>query len=92
MMKALEILKNGVETLEKSAALSNNESFKVAILSELDAYNEAIKELKELDNRSCDGCRHYVQINKSDSFVCSLWLDCSRKYKPKDRFEKKDKK
>lgn len=78
-MKALELLR-------EMRNIENNYDHLIS-----HRFDEAIKELEELQNRICDGCKYYVQINKSDSFVCSLWLDCSRKYKPKDRFEPKDK-
>ena len=83
-MKALKFLKE-----QRRRHINMAETIKVAYFD--DELDEAIKELEELQNRICDGCKYYVQINKSDSFVCSLWLDCSRKYKPKDRFEPKDK-
>ena len=78
-MKALELLR-------EMRNIENNYDHLIS-----HRFDEAIKELEELQSRICDGCKYYVQINKSDSFVCSLWLDCSRKYKPKDRFELKDK-
>ena len=40
-------------------------------------------------NHTCENCKYYVSINKSNTMVCSLSIDCIRKNKPQDRWESK---
>ena len=81
-MKAIKILKELIFTVSKYTTTKDIE--------------EAIAELEELSgskqlvyNHTCDSCKYYVSINKSNTMICSLNMDCIRKYKPKDRWESK---
>lgn len=46
-LKAIEVNQNSVKQLQ----------------SEIDIYNEAIKELEELENRSCSNCNNFQIFN-----------------------------
>ena len=52
-------------------------------------YDTITKYEEKLKPKSCEGCKYYVSINKSSTMVCSLSLDCIRKYVPQDRWESK---
>ena len=71
-MKALEILQEGLEFMIKAIKVNPN-SVK-ELQSEIDIYNEAIKELEELKNRGCIGC---INLTRSNSQDC---ISCSRQY------------
>lgn len=77
-MKALEILQEGLEFMIKAIEVNPN-SVK-ELQSEIDIYNEAIKELEELENRSCGNCKHWIglycrtyNINSDFNFYCNKW-------------------
>ena len=66
-LKAIEVNQNSVKQLQ----------------SEIDIYNEAIKQLEELENRSCDNCKFkYVvdsmttECQHNDSPIDYVDLDC----------------
>ena len=48
--------------------------------------DEAIAELEELKNRSCEGCIHHLSANGNFPLTC---LDCSRFYA--DKYKKENK-
>ena len=91
-MKSLEILKARQQVLELKLQERIEKSYNKQyeddnpitreILDELKDTDEAIKELEELENRSCDGCIH---IFKSNNLECST---CLRNYT--DRWESRD--
>ncbi len=72
-MKALEILKE-IQNTSVSEYFFNKD------------VEEAIAELEELQNRSCEECVHHLSANGNYPLTC---LDCSRFYE--DKYKKKDK-
>lgn len=54
-MKALEILKVGIKLMNEE--LERNPATKDYIDNEIKVYQESIKELEDLQNRSCDNCK-----------------------------------
>lgn len=74
----------------KALKILNELSFTISKYTSNEDIIEAIKELETLqENKTCDGCKHYVAINKSDTMVCALNMDCIRRYKLRDRWESK---
>lgn len=59
-LKAIEVNQNSVKQLQ----------------SEIDIYNEAIKELEALENRSCEGCKYHLSDN--GSYPLHPCCECSR--------------
>ena len=68
-MKALEILKNYFTQ-------NNGSCMTVGVSKEY--LDEAIKELEALENRSCDGCKHYLSEN--GNYPLNPCSECSRWY------------
>lgn len=70
-MKALKILKCTMKEDEKLA-----EEYGVSLTREYyKLMNDAIAELEQLQNKTCDNCKWY---DKSDAGVgCEKWWDCS---------------
>ena len=64
---------------------------KDTVMSRERAYlEECIKELEELNNRSCDGCKYLEKKEKNLQFKCLIEIcrTCSRNNN--DNFEEKD--
>ena len=72
-MKALELLKE-IRNIE-----TNFDHLKCH------KFDETIEELEKLENRKCDGCKHY---ENDDAYPTICW-ECSRYYD--DRYEPKGK-
>lgn len=73
-MKALEVLKN-----------INVWGYTEEVQQQID---EAIKELEELENKSCNGCKHH--LSQDGNYPLEPCWECERWYS--DMFEQKDKK
>lgn len=72
-MKALEILRDNF------IAISTDTDTEMAMYYQ-DHIQIAIKELEELENRSCENCKHFEEINdKCNNGVMTNWkheIDC----------------
>ena len=91
-----QINSNTVMLMNIKKAIAELENFKTDYDKINDAWVDCVERYESVLNKhiikekqTCDGCRHYVSINKSNTMVCSLSLDCIRKYVPKDRWESK---
>lgn len=80
-MKALEILYK-LDTEYKYAQLNSDSCVRSQFI------NEAIKELEELNNRSCDGCKYEAEKDCKGNFITV----CKRFPRLTDRYETKDNK
>lgn len=63
-MKALEILK----LIYKDCKECEDRGF--AVTFHTNVLNEAIKELEDLQNRSCEGCKHFAKYKDRDYGDC----------------------
>ena len=77
-LKALEILKDQRRRHQNMA-----DSMKVVYFD--DELDEAIKELEELNNRSCEGCKYETEKYCKGNFITV----CSRYPRLTDRYEAK---
>lgn len=64
-MKALEILKVGIKLMNEE--LERNPATKDYIDNEIKVYQESIKELEDLQNRSCESC-------STDYIKCKIFI------------------
>lgn len=87
MMKALGILRDKYTSLAfKELNRYNNGS----AVKSLEIMNKLFKELEELNNRSCESCKHLEKKEKNLQFECLIEIcrTCSRNNN--DNFEEKD--
>jgi hypothetical protein len=73
-MKALKILKYIKEKQDISFVSNSN-------------INEAIEELEDLENRSCDGCKHLQDKKKHLEYECLIEVCRSCKRNSNDNWE-----
>lgn len=83
------VIDNLKEAIEELEIMANSLYFARKTIVIKDALIKKLEQLSSncLQLKSCDNCKHYVVINKSDTMVCALNMDCIRKHKPKDRWE-----
>lgn len=76
MLKAIEILRNGVELMVK--AIESNPPLITHFENEIREYDLAINELEELENRSCESCNKYKHSLWDDfSYYCEDSVECT---------------
>ena len=64
-MKAIELLKDYIEDESRLGDLNYAHYSNI-----IDYVNEAIVELEDIQNRSCDNCKHYKQSSSQDYKSC----------------------
>ncbi|MGJ0332509.1 hypothetical protein NG752_00610 [Aliarcobacter cryaerophilus] len=81
-MKAIEKLKDYIEDENRLGDLNYAHYSNI-----IDYVNEAIDELEDLKNRSCNECKHYLSDN--GNYPLEPCSECSRFYS--DKFERLEK-
>lgn len=77
MKKALDILNNRLLSLERHIAIfgtGKNKDFDDVINMEIEGVKEAIKELENLDNRSCESCKFATSYLGTDRKWCEAQI------------------